>query len=95
MTLKAQKHGGLGGRRARNDISNSRRPFNLQTSKKNNSVNVISVDEDIGLSKLRSFGRNTKVSKGPEKPQAGGDLTNSEKPHVHETSKKNLEKKLS
>ncbi|KAL6997500.1 hypothetical protein U1Q18_007624, partial [Sarracenia purpurea var. burkii] len=94
MSLKAQKHGGFGGRRARNDISNSRRPFTLQTSKKNNSTNVISVDEDIGLSKLRSSGRNTKVSKSPEKLQAGGDLTNSEKPHVHQTSKKNLEKKL-
>ncbi|KAL7003466.1 hypothetical protein U1Q18_004620 [Sarracenia purpurea var. burkii] len=98
---KAQKHGGgLGGRRALNDISNSGRPSVLETSKKNNSTNVISVDEDIGLSKLRSFRGKTKVSKGPEKLQAGGrkalgDLTNSGKPHVHQTSKKNLEKKLS
>ncbi|GMP70627.1 hypothetical protein CsSME_00029406 [Camellia sinensis var. sinensis] len=99
---KAQKNGGLGGRKALNDISNSGRPSTLQTSKKHNSKNVISIGGAIGPSKMTSsFGGKRNVSKGPEKAQAGGrkalsDLTNSGKhPHVHQASKKSQDKKLS
>ncbi|KAI8008079.1 hypothetical protein LOK49_LG07G00358 [Camellia lanceoleosa] len=99
---KAQKNGGLGGRKALNDISNSGRPSTLQTSKKHNTKNMISIEEDIGPSKMTSsFGGKRNVSKAPEKAQAGGrkalsDLTNSGKhPHVHQASKKSQDKKLS
>ncbi|KAA8539949.1 hypothetical protein F0562_026641 [Nyssa sinensis] len=99
---KAQKKGGLGGRRALNDISNSGKPSSLQASKKHNSRNVISVGEDIGACKsIFAIGGKINVSKTPEKVQAGGrkalsDLTNSGKPHVHQAApKKSLNKKLS
>ncbi|GMP70315.1 hypothetical protein CsSME_00029213 [Camellia sinensis var. sinensis] len=99
---KAQKNGGLGGRKALNDISNSGRPSTLQTSKKHNTKNMISIEEDIGPSKMTSsFGGNRNVSKAPEKAQTGGrkalsDLTNSGKhPHVHQALKKSQDKKLS
>ncbi|KAL7183801.1 hypothetical protein ACSBR2_026052 [Camellia fascicularis] len=96
--LKAQKNGGLGGRKALNDISISGRPSTLQTSKKHNPKNVISIGEDIGPSKMTSFGGKRNVSKAPKKAQAGGrkalcDLTNSRK-HPHQASKKSQDKKL-
>ncbi|CAL5407821.1 unnamed protein product [Camellia sinensis] len=77
---------------ALNDISISGRPSTLQTSKKQNPKNVISIGEDIGPSKMTSFGGKRNVSKAPEKEQAGGwkaltDLTNSGK-HPHQASKK-------
>lgn len=99
---KVQKPGGgLGGRKALNDISNSGRPSSLQTSKKHNSKNVVSLGEDVGPFKLKSFGGNTNISKAPEKVQVSGgrkalsDLTNSRMPHLHKASKKNHDKKLS
>lgn len=99
---KVQKQGGgLGRRKALNDISNSRRPSTLQTSKKHNSRNVISLGEDVGPFKLKSFRGNTDISKAPEKVQVSGgrkalsDLTNSGMPHLHKASKKNHDKKLS
>ncbi|KAL7183815.1 hypothetical protein ACSBR2_026066 [Camellia fascicularis] len=78
---------------ALNDISISGRPSTLQTSKKQNPKNVISIGEDIGPSKMTSFGGKRNVSKAPEKEQAGGwkaltDLKNSGK-HPHQASKKN------
>lgn len=91
---KSQKNGGgLGGRRALNDISNSGRPSALNTSKKHNAKNVVSVGEEIGSSKIMSsFGGIKNVSKAPEKGQAGGrkalsDLTNSGKPYVQQAPK--------
>lgn len=99
---KVQKQGGgLGGRKALNDISNSGRPSTLQPSKKHNSRNAISLGEDIDPSKLKSFGGRTNVSKALEKVQVSGgrkalsDLTNSPKPHMHQASKENHDKKLS
>ncbi|CAL5405053.1 unnamed protein product [Camellia sinensis] len=94
--LKAQKNGGLGGRKVRNNVSISGRPSTLQTSKKHNPKNVISIGEDIGPSKMTSFGRKRNVSKAPKKAQAGGrkalnDLTNSGK-HPHQASKKSQDK---
>ncbi|CAL5407475.1 unnamed protein product [Camellia sinensis] len=97
--LKAQKNGGLSGRKALNDISISGRPATLQTSKKHNPKNVISIGEDIGPSKVTSsFGGKRNVSKAPGKAQGGGrkalsDLTNSGK-HPHQASKKSRDKKL-
>ncbi|XP_057504792.1 protein PATRONUS 1-like [Actinidia eriantha] len=92
---KPLKNGeGLGGRKALNDISNSGRPSTLQASKKHNSKTVISIGEDLGPSKpTSSFGGKRNVSKAAEKSRAGGrralsDLTNSGKPHMHQTSKK-------
>ncbi|CAL5405039.1 unnamed protein product [Camellia sinensis] len=87
-----QKEGAL------NDISISGRPSTLQTSKKQNPKNVISIGEDIGPSKMTSFGGKRNVSKAPEKEQAGGwkaltDLTNSGK-HPHQASKKSQDKKF-
>ncbi|KAH7841006.1 hypothetical protein Vadar_024448 [Vaccinium darrowii] len=91
---KSQKNGGgLGGRRALNDISNSGRPSALNTSKKHNAKNVVSVGKEIGSSKIMSsFGGIKNVSKAPEKGQAGGrkalsDLTNSGKPYVQQAPK--------
>ncbi|KAL7214279.1 hypothetical protein ACSBR1_026651 [Camellia fascicularis] len=81
-----------------NDISISGKPSTLQTSKKHNPKNVICIGEDIGPSKMTSFGGKRNVSKAPEKEQAGGrkalsDLTNSGK-HPHQASKKSQDKKL-
>uniref|UniRef100_A0A5B7BZU6 Uncharacterized protein n=1 Tax=Davidia involucrata TaxID=16924 RepID=A0A5B7BZU6_DAVIN len=98
---KAQKKGGLVGRKALNDISNSGKPSAFQASKKHNAKNMISVGEDIGVSKSKfSVGGKANVSKAPETVQAGGrkalrDLTNSGKPRVHQGPKKSQDKKLS
>ncbi|KAL7183803.1 hypothetical protein ACSBR2_026054 [Camellia fascicularis] len=80
-------------------ISISGRPSTLQTSKKHNPKNVISIGEDIGPSKMTSsFGGKRNVLKAPKKAQAGGrkalsNLTNSRK-HPHQASKKCQDKKL-
>ncbi|KAF7132621.1 hypothetical protein RHSIM_Rhsim09G0200100 [Rhododendron simsii] len=99
--LKSQKNGGgLGGRKALNDISNSGRPSALHSSKTHNSKNVISSGEEIGSSKMKSsFGGKRNASKAPEKVQAGGrkalsDLTNSGKPYVQQSSKDSCCNKL-
>lgn len=75
---KADKRGGLGGRKALNDISNSRKPSAFSSVKKDNSINVISIDKDPSASKGMS-------SKKSERGKVGGrkaltDLTNSVKP---------------
>ncbi|KAL2556099.1 protein PATRONUS 1-like [Forsythia ovata] len=79
---KADKKGGLGGRKALNDISNSRNGASLR-SKKDNSINVVSTGKDLSASKTKS------VVGG----KAGGrkaltDLTNSVKPSSHAVLKK-------
>ncbi|KAL1550730.1 protein PATRONUS 2-like [Salvia divinorum] len=76
--IKADKRGGLGGRRALNDISNSRNPSTFHSKKKDSSINVISIDKDPSTAK-------GKPSKAAEKGRVGGrkaltDLTNSVKP---------------
>lgn len=80
---KAQKKGGIGGRKALNDISNSAKPSALQASKKNSSGNVISIGKDINASRNKfSAGRKDNYSKGLEKKgcrKALADLTNSSK----------------
>ncbi|XP_042053154.1 protein PATRONUS 2-like isoform X2 [Salvia splendens] len=75
---KADKRGGLGGRRALNDISNSRNPSSFHSKKKDSSINVISIDKHPSTVKGES-------SKAAEKGRVGGrkalsDLTNSVKP---------------
>ncbi|XAR71701.1 hypothetical protein NMG60_11018091 [Bertholletia excelsa] len=91
---KAQKNGGLGGRKALNDISNSGWSSTLQKSKKPNFKDGIPVGEDMGSSKpIFSFGGKGKVAKAADKVQAGGrkalsDLTNSGKQQVQKASKK-------
>ncbi|XP_059304749.1 uncharacterized protein LOC132056526 [Lycium ferocissimum] len=85
-TSKAlKKGGGLGGRKALNDISNSAKPSSLQASKKNYSTGVISIGKDLNATK--------NFAKGGRK--ALGDLTNSSKPSTQQGSKKGLDKKLS
>ncbi|XP_017255736.1 uncharacterized protein LOC108225396 isoform X2 [Daucus carota subsp. sativus] len=90
---------GLGGRKALNDISNSRKPAALQPSKKHNSANVISIAEDFCMSKTKQsvLGKKS-VTKAPEKPQVSGrkaliDLTNSGNPSA-QAVKKSLSKNL-
>ncbi|KAG8381276.1 hypothetical protein BUALT_Bualt06G0105700 [Buddleja alternifolia] len=79
---KADKKGGLGGRKALNDISNSRKPSVLQPTKKDKSTNVIAIEKD-------PFAAKAKFSKAPEKGKNGGrkalsDLTNSVKPSTQQ-----------
>lgn len=90
---KAPKKGGIGGRKALNDISNSGMPSALQLSKKHNSMDVISIGEDPCISKT-AFS----ISKPTEKTQTCGrkalsDLTNSGKPSVQKILKKTEAKK--
>ncbi|KAK4436280.1 hypothetical protein Salat_0791700 [Sesamum alatum] len=73
-----KRSGGFGGRKALNDISNSRTPSVHQSVKKDNSINVISIEKDPIAVKVKS-------SKAAEKGKVGGrkalsDLTNSVKP---------------
>lgn len=81
---KAQKKGGggIGGRKALNDISNLAKPSALQASKKN-SANVISIGKDLDASRNKfSAGRKDNYSKALEKKcgrRALADLTNSSK----------------
>lgn len=79
-----KKGGGIGGRKALNDISNSTKPSAaLQTSKRNNSINVLSMGKDLDSSRNKlSAGRKDNYSKGLEKKggrKALADLTNSSK----------------
>lgn len=99
VTSQGQRKGGLGagGRKALNDISNSRKPAALQPSKKHNSANVIAVGEDFSMSKQSVLGKKT-VPKAPQKAQVSGrkalsDLTNSSKPSA-QVVKKCLTKNL-
>ncbi|GJU86935.1 hypothetical protein Tco_1294481 [Tanacetum coccineum] len=49
-TVKKNK-GGLGGRKALNDISNSAKPSALQPFRKQNLNNVLPIREDVGVGK--------------------------------------------
>ncbi|KAM3381967.1 hypothetical protein P3S68_007540 [Capsicum galapagoense] len=97
-TSKAiKKGGGLGGRKALNDISNSAKPSSLQASKKNYSTSVISIGKDLNATKNKfSAGTKDNFAKVPEKGgrKALTDLTNSSKPSAQQGSKKGLDKKL-
>lgn len=73
-TVQKNRVGGLGGRKALNDISNSGKPPALNTSRKQNPKNVIPIGEDLGVSKK------TQVSGR----KALGDLTNSVKPLIQQ-----------
>ncbi|KAL0358937.1 UNVERIFIED_CONTAM: hypothetical protein Sangu_0743100 [Sesamum angustifolium] len=78
VTKAGKKRGGLDGRKALNDISNSRKPSVYHSVKKDNSINVISIEKDPIAVKAKS-------SKAAEKGKVGGrkalsDLTNSVKP---------------
>ncbi|KAI3751089.1 hypothetical protein L2E82_22134 [Cichorium intybus] len=80
-----KNRGGLGGRKALNDISNSGKPPALNTSRKQNPKNVIPIGEDLGVpKKAHVSGRKALV-----------DLTNSVKPFTQQQSlkKKNQGKK--
>lgn len=90
--------GGLGGRKALNDISNSAKPSSLQASKKNYSTSVISIGKDLNATKNKfSAGTKDNLAKVPDKGgrKALTDLTNSSKPSAKQGSKKGLDKKLS
>ncbi|XP_051121536.1 uncharacterized protein LOC127244962 [Andrographis paniculata] len=70
--------GGLGGRKALMDISNSRKPLTNRAVKKDTSTNIFSAGNDTFK---------PKSTKAPEKRKAGGrkalaDLTNSAKPSL-------------
>ncbi|KAK4734582.1 hypothetical protein R3W88_008843 [Solanum pinnatisectum] len=97
-TSKAlKKGGGLGGRKALNDISNSAKPSSLQASKKN-STSVISIGKDLNATKNKVIaGTTDNLAKVPDKGgrKALTDLTNSSKPSAKQGSKKGLDKKLS
>lgn len=98
-TFKAlKKGGGLGGRKALNDISNSAKPSSLQASKKNYSTSVISIGKDLNATKNKfSAGTKDNFAIVPDKGgrKALTDLTNSSKPSAQHGSKKGLDKKLS
>ncbi|KAH9695888.1 hypothetical protein KPL71_022952 [Citrus sinensis] len=97
---KASKKGGLGGRKPLADLSNSVNLTLNQSLKKQNSNNF--ADRVIGASKskIRIDGSEKKsFSKALEKLQTSGrkalsDISNWEKPHLHEAPKKNLNAKL-
>lgn len=95
---KASKKGGLGGRKPLADLSNSVNLTLNQSLKKQNSNNF--ADRVIGASKskIRIDGSEKKsFSKALEKLQtrkALSDISNWEKPHLHEAPKKNLNAKL-
>lgn len=69
-TSKALKkgEGGLGGRKALNDISISTKPSSLQASKKNNSTSVIFVGKYLKATKNKfSAGSKDNLAKVPDK----------------------------
>ncbi|KAK9293052.1 hypothetical protein L1049_021036 [Liquidambar formosana] len=92
---KAQKKGGLGGRKPLSELSNSANPSANLASKKNTSMNFTYNNEEIGASKSTySVGGKKTISKAPEKAQTAcrkplGDISNSGKPCLHQASKKN------
>ena len=100
ISKAAPKKGGIGGRKPLSDLSNSVNPTPNQTSKKENSKKNSFTEKETGASKLTHDSSKTKsVSKASEKVQAGGrkalsDISNSGKPHLQETSKKNQTSKL-
>lgn len=89
-TSKASKKGGgLGARKALNDISNSAKPSALQ-AKKNYSSNVISIGKDLDATRNKfTAGIKDNSAKVPDKGgrKALTDLTNSTKPSAKQASK--------
>ncbi|KAK9049924.1 hypothetical protein SSX86_031107 [Deinandra increscens subsp. villosa] len=75
--------GGLGGRKALNDISNSGKPSALQPSRKHNTKNVIPIGDDLGVSKKAQIPVSGR--------KALGDVTNSVIPS---SQKQGLKKKI-
>ena len=94
---KAPRKTGIGGRKPLGDLSNSVNPTPNQTSKKESVSKLV---QETGASKLtHDSSKKKSVSKTSEKVQAGGrkalsDISNSGKPHLQETSKKNQTSKL-
>ncbi|XP_022761558.1 uncharacterized protein LOC111307712 [Durio zibethinus] len=97
---KAPRKGGISGRKPLGDLSNSVIPTPNQTSKKDN-AKFSFTEKETGASKLtHDSSKKKSVSKGSEKVQGGGrkalsDISNSGKPCLQETSKKNQTEKLS
>ncbi|XP_022733648.1 uncharacterized protein LOC111287387 [Durio zibethinus] len=97
---KAPRKAGVGGRKPLGDLSNSVNPTPNRTSKKENSKVLSFTEKDSCASKLtHDSSKKKSVSKASEKVQAGGrkalsDISNSGKPHLQETSKKNQTAKL-
>ncbi|KAL0304301.1 UNVERIFIED_CONTAM: hypothetical protein Sradi_6298200 [Sesamum radiatum] len=84
--VKTGRKGGLTGRKALNDISNSRKPSEINSRKKDSSANIISIEKDPGDAKARL----SKVVN--EKGKVAGrkaltDLTNSVKPLAQQASR--------
>lgn len=98
--MKAQKKGGLGGRKPLRDLSNSSKPSPTQASKKQNSKNFAFSGEVVTSSKVPQDASNKKnslkalfkVQTGSRKPLS--DISNSGKPNLQEASKKNQNMKL-
>ncbi|XWS13165.1 hypothetical protein CRYUN_Cryun36dG0014200 [Craigia yunnanensis] len=95
ISKEAPRKGGIGGRKPLSDLSNSVNPTPNQTSKKENSKRNSFTEKEIGASKLtHDSSKKKSVSKASGKVQEGGrkalsDISNSSKPHLQETSKKN------
>ncbi|KAF3432948.1 hypothetical protein FNV43_RR24050 [Rhamnella rubrinervis] len=98
--VKAQKKGGLGGRKPLGDLSNSSKPAPTQASKKKNSKNFALTEEVVTSSKVSQDASNKKDSlKALFKVQTGSrkalsDISNSGKPNLREASKKKQNMKL-
>ncbi|XWS22170.1 hypothetical protein CRYUN_Cryun29cG0011700 [Craigia yunnanensis] len=94
---KAPRKAGIGGRKPLSDLSNSVNPTPNQTSKKESVSKQV---KETGASKFtHDSSKKKSVSKASEKVQAGGrkalsDISNSSKPCLQETSKKNQTAKL-
>lgn len=99
--LKAQRKGGLGGRKPLSDLSNSGNPALDQAPKKQTSKNLTVIEENSGAYKIPNDASKRKsLFKTSEKVQSGSrkalsDISNSGKPRLQESSKKNLNMKLS
>lgn len=98
---KVPRKAGIGGRKPLGDLSNSVNPTPNQTSKKENSKIFSITEKETCTSKLTlDSSKKKSVSKASEKVQAGAgrkalsDISNSGKPHLQETSKKNQAAKL-
>ncbi|GMI78666.1 hypothetical protein HRI_001535900 [Hibiscus trionum] len=96
----APRKGGIGGRKPLGDLSNSVNRMLIQTSKKENSKILSFTEKETAVSKLaHDSSKKKSVFKASEKGQVGGrkalsDISNSGKPCLKETSKKNQTSKL-
>ena len=97
---KAPRKGSVGGRKPLGDLSNSLNPTPSQTLKKENSKIFSFTEKEPGVSKLtHDSSKKKSVTKASEKVQGGGrkalsDISNSGKPRLQETTKKNQTTKL-